>query len=233
MLTQNPDAERMECANGRAGVRGSGVWRPGSGDKFVDAFLHFAGGLVGEGDSENVSGRTPLAMRWAMRYVMTRVLPVPAPARISTGPFNVSTAWRCWRLSEFRFNTRAECNFRSAQCNVVKGFLCLSRGLVNNSHWHLRRGVLPIDLRDEQLASKYRLRGPCAGAWTAPRSRIPLAEAPISFERSSRVSILSNRVAVPARDVVLDWTVKSSKIYRLKNLKIIVDYLVHFVRLGL
>src|ERR1035438_5229721 len=63
-------------------------------------------------------GATPLAMRWAMRNVMTRVLPVPAPARIRTGPFNVSTAWRCWGLSEFRFNTRAEFNFRSAQCNV-------------------------------------------------------------------------------------------------------------------
>jgi len=89
---------------------------------------------------------------------------------------------------------------------------------VDNSHWHLVRGVLQIDLRDEQLASKYRLRGPCAGAWIAPRSRIPLAEAPISFERSSRVSILSKRVAVPARDVVLDWTVKSPKIYKLKKI---------------
>src|SRR6266568_2868619 len=66
-------------------------------------------------------GATPLAMRWAMRNVMTRVLPVPAPARINTGPFNVSAAWRCWGLSEFRFNTRAEFNFRSAQCNVGDG----------------------------------------------------------------------------------------------------------------
>jgi len=38
-------------------------------------------------------------MRWAMRYVMTRVLPLPAPARISTGPSVVSTASRCWGLS--------------------------------------------------------------------------------------------------------------------------------------
>src|SRR5664280_1277157 len=67
-------------------------------------------------------GATPLAIRCAMRNVMTRVLPVPAPARINTGPFNVSTAWRCWGLSEFRFNTRAEFNFRSAQCNVDEGF---------------------------------------------------------------------------------------------------------------
>src|ERR1017187_9081281 len=67
-------------------------------------------------------GAMPLAMRWAMRNVMTRVLPVPAPARISSGPLRVSTAWRCWGLSEFRFNTRADFNFRSAQCNVVDDF---------------------------------------------------------------------------------------------------------------
>src|ERR1700758_1389945 len=30
---------------------------------------------------------------------MTRVLPLPAPARISTGPSVVSTASRCWGLS--------------------------------------------------------------------------------------------------------------------------------------
>src|ERR1035437_7574311 len=70
-------------------------------------------------------GATPLAMRCAMRNVMTRVLPVPAPARISSGPLRVSTAWRCWGLSEFRFNTRAEFNFRSAQCNVVEVFFCV------------------------------------------------------------------------------------------------------------
>src|ERR1035438_3270830 len=69
-----------------------------------------------------LAGGTPLAMRWAMRNVMTRVLPVPAPARISSGPLRVSTAWRCWGLSEFRFNTRAEFNFHPAQCNVVDDF---------------------------------------------------------------------------------------------------------------
>src|SRR5690242_9050219 len=36
-----------------------------------------------------------------MRWVMTRVLPVPAPARIRIGPSVASTASRCWgfRLS--------------------------------------------------------------------------------------------------------------------------------------
>ena len=34
----------------------------------------------------------------ASRAVSARVLPVPAPARISTGPSVVSTAWRCGGL---------------------------------------------------------------------------------------------------------------------------------------
>src|SRR6266516_4515926 len=38
---------------------------------------------------------------------MTRVLPVPAPARIKTGPWIVSTASRCCGFNEFRFNMRA------------------------------------------------------------------------------------------------------------------------------
>ena len=50
----------MEGADGRTGVRGFGVWRLGFGEEFVDAFLHFAGGLVGEGDGEDVAGRDPL-----------------------------------------------------------------------------------------------------------------------------------------------------------------------------
>ena len=42
------------------------------------------------------SGATPFAsIRYAMRCVMTRVLPEPAPARMSTGPSVASTAVRC------------------------------------------------------------------------------------------------------------------------------------------
>ena len=37
----------------------------------------------------------PVAIRWAMRVVSTRVLPVPAPARTRTGPSVASTAARC------------------------------------------------------------------------------------------------------------------------------------------
>ena len=37
----------------------------------------------------------PVAMRWAIRAVRTRVLPTPAPARMRTGPSSASTARRC------------------------------------------------------------------------------------------------------------------------------------------
>ena len=43
-----------------------------------------------------------VAIRWAMRVVSTRVLPVPAPASTSTGPSVASTAWRCSGLRPAR-----------------------------------------------------------------------------------------------------------------------------------
>src|SRR6185503_10481736 len=46
---------------------------------------------------------------WAMRWVMTRVLPVPAPARIKTGPSRVCTARRCCGFNESTFDMRNEC----------------------------------------------------------------------------------------------------------------------------
>ncbi len=52
-------------------------------------------------------GAMPLRIRCAMRQVMTRVLPVPAPARIKTGPLMVSTASRCCGFSLLRSNMRA------------------------------------------------------------------------------------------------------------------------------
>src|SRR5438128_348106 len=41
-------------------------------------------------------------IRCAMRCVITRVLPLPAPARMSTGPSVASTASRCWGLRPTR-----------------------------------------------------------------------------------------------------------------------------------
>src|SRR5256885_4015459 len=45
-------------------------------------------------------------MRCAMRCVMTRVLPLPAPARMSNGPSVEATASRCWGLSPKRKSTK-------------------------------------------------------------------------------------------------------------------------------
>ncbi len=41
------------------------------------------------------SGRVPRSISRAMRAVITRVLPEPAPARTSMGPWSCSTASRC------------------------------------------------------------------------------------------------------------------------------------------
>ena len=44
----------------------------------------------------------PVATRWAMRQVSTRVLPLPAPAKMSSGPSGASTARRCCSLRPSR-----------------------------------------------------------------------------------------------------------------------------------
>ena len=41
------------------------------------------------------SGGIPIESIWAIRNVMTRVLPVPAPASTRTGPFTVPAASAC------------------------------------------------------------------------------------------------------------------------------------------
>src|SRR5512137_791876 len=38
-------------------------------------------------------------MRYAARWVSTRVFPDPGPASTKTGPAPAVTAWRCWGLS--------------------------------------------------------------------------------------------------------------------------------------
>ena len=45
---------------GRCRVLPSRRWSSAPADQFGDALLHFAGGLVGEGDGEDVSGRDAL-----------------------------------------------------------------------------------------------------------------------------------------------------------------------------
>ena len=57
VLPQDADAEGVEGGDGRA--VGLGVRRKarGAGQKFRDAFLHLAGGFVGEGDGQNILRR--------------------------------------------------------------------------------------------------------------------------------------------------------------------------------
>src|SRR5215469_12014518 len=50
-------------------------------------------------------GTCRAVIRCAIRCVMTLVLPLPAPARISTGPSVASTASRCWGLRPERKST--------------------------------------------------------------------------------------------------------------------------------
>ena len=65
-------------------------------EQVPDALLHLVRRPVGEGDGEDLGrvGQT-LSIRWAIRWVSTRVLPEPAPATISSGPSVCSTASRC------------------------------------------------------------------------------------------------------------------------------------------
>jgi hypothetical protein len=53
------------------------------------------------------SGEMPREIMCAMRKVITRVLPVPAPARIKTGPLVLSTACLCSGFRALKFTMRA------------------------------------------------------------------------------------------------------------------------------
>src|SRR5436309_6177603 len=82
-------------------------------------------------------GAIPRSTMCAMRKVMTRVFPVPAPARINTGPCSVSAARRCCGLSELRFNIGevygAEKIFQQEQRRVVKNYF--ANGRLTGSEW--------------------------------------------------------------------------------------------------
>src|SRR5512133_3822416 len=87
-----------------------------SAPSFSPSFLRFLGtncltrscisraALLVKVTARMLPGATPRSVRYAMREVITRVLPVPAPARISTGPCRVMTASRCCGFSVLRFN---------------------------------------------------------------------------------------------------------------------------------
>src|SRR5438067_9006073 len=60
-----------------------------------------------------------------MRYVLTRVFPLPAPARMSTGPSVVSTASRCCGLSWERKDNDGN-GSRVADCILQQTILLFS-----------------------------------------------------------------------------------------------------------
>ena len=73
----------------------------------LDALAHSPAALLVKVTAMTPPGYMPLAViRWAMRLVMTLVLPDPAPARIRTGPSVVETASRCGGLRPERKSTK-------------------------------------------------------------------------------------------------------------------------------
>ena len=116
VLAQNADAERMEGADGgavsRVELRTSATfWISASGISLATRSCISRAALLVKVTPRMLPGAIPRSTMCAMRKVMTRVLPVPAPARISTGPRIVSTACRCCGLSVNSNSTsRAEFN---------------------------------------------------------------------------------------------------------------------------
>ena len=74
-------------------------------DEGDDPLAHLGGGLVGEGHREDLPGLHAVTpMRYATRCASTRVLPEPAPARMSSGPSVVVTARACSGLRRARIS---------------------------------------------------------------------------------------------------------------------------------
>ena len=73
------------------------IARVRAAEQQLDAVAHLLRGLVRERDREDlaVAGLARCARRYAMRCVSTRVLPEPAPARMSRGPPGWATAACC------------------------------------------------------------------------------------------------------------------------------------------
>jgi hypothetical protein len=79
---------------------------------------HFLGGLVGEGHGHDVAGADLAGgSSQAMRVVSTRVLPEPAPARISACSAGSVTAARC---SGLRFGSSGESAATSGNMGIVE-----------------------------------------------------------------------------------------------------------------
>ena len=88
VLPQDRQPQRVE--RGDRDVLGDRAEQP------VEPVPQLLGGPPGEGDRQACSGKTSSsAQRYAMRWVSVRVLPVPGPATISSGPPGADAATRC------------------------------------------------------------------------------------------------------------------------------------------
>ena len=108
-VADHPRPEVLQLAAGR-GVERHRLHRAGAGSVVQRAqpATHFAGCALGERHRQHLArGATcPAVTRCAMRRVMVRVLPVPAPASTHTGPRAASTASRCSSSSSSMMRTR-------------------------------------------------------------------------------------------------------------------------------
>ena len=69
----------------------------------------------------------PLSSMWAMRYVMTLVLPLPAPAMMSSGPSVVVTASNCSWFSS--------CRSLSSMGAILWKMLFCCKGWTDGIYW--------------------------------------------------------------------------------------------------
>ena len=108
------------------------------------------------------SGGTPFASRCAIRTVITRVFPVPAPASTRTGPFVVVTAWRCSALSRSRVSFKRGLRRREREklpvlASILQGTSTFRRGKKRRREEVFKKGRRTLDL---SLRNPRRPRGP-------------------------------------------------------------------------
>src|SRR5215207_6373105 len=125
----------------------------------------------------------PVPTRWAIRWVRTRVLPEPAPARISSGPSPCSTAWRWGSLRP------------SSRASVATGALTLAR-IGAAAEAYLQNSLLQI------AAGKCQPCGsgdqPQVGGAPRPQQRPGLLRAPegaeLDYHAGGAADVLRQRV---------------------------------------
>src|SRR5579862_3164635 len=89
------------------------------------------------------SGATPFSwMSQAIRLVMTRVLPEPAPARISRGPSVASTAARCSGFNLAMSDCDTSGVRREGSFSSLNGERLLRLGQVRHGAWTAYRSTI-------------------------------------------------------------------------------------------